>query len=144
MLIVINLLPMNQFYRRFLHVSRSQLHLGQRNSHTIAGATRHIFLCCGADKHKCCSSEEGKRSWTYLKARLKELKSQKTLSGVVLRTQANCFQVCKDGPIAVIYPEGTWYRNCDESAIDNIIQSHLIDGKIYLPNVFENKNASGT
>jgi (2Fe-2S) ferredoxin len=75
--------------------------------------------------------------------RLNELKGENALPGIVLRTQANCFQVCQNGPIAVVYPEGVWYRNCDESAIDNIIQSHIIEGKIYHSNSFENKKARG-
>ena len=50
----------------------------------------------------------GLESWHYLKKRLVQLKL--TGNGGIYRTKANCLQVCEQGPIAVVYPEGTWYR----------------------------------
>ena len=35
---------------------------------------------------------------------------------------------CAEGPVLVIYPEGTWYTFIDEADIDEIIQSHIISG----------------
>ena len=91
------------------------------------GVERQIFLCAVSEKQKCCSKDEGKAAWNFLKKRLKEL-GLVGPAGTVQRTKADCLQVCAKGPIAVVWPENVWYHSCDEQALEAIIQRHLVGG----------------
>jgi len=51
-------------------------------------------------------------------------------SGKVRINTAGCLNRCEKGPVLVIYPEATWYTYVDQADIDEIVDEHLINGRI--------------
>jgi (2Fe-2S) ferredoxin len=87
---------------------------------------RHLFICTGPD---CTDEEQGERTWTYVKKRMKELDIAGP-NGPCYRTRCKCLRICTEGPIALVYPEGTWYCRVTAENAERIIQEHLINGRV--------------
>jgi len=92
---------------------------------------RHIFFCQNKRDPAdgvCCAGRNAAAMLDYAKGRAKKLNLLGP--GKVRINKAGCLDRCELGPVAVVYPEGVWYTYVDEEDIDEILESHLRDGKI--------------
>jgi (2Fe-2S) ferredoxin len=92
---------------------------------------RHVFFCVndrGPDAERpSCNRCGSARMRDYAKAKIKQL--EMAGEGKLRINQAGCMDRCEQGPVCVVYPEGTWYTYVDEFDVDEIIESHLLNGK---------------
>ena len=91
---------------------------------------RHLFFCTndrGADAERPSCNQCGSAALReYAKARVKEMGLSG--EGKVRVNTSGCLDRCEQGPVCVVYPEGVWYTYIDEEDVDEIIDSHVING----------------
>jgi (2Fe-2S) ferredoxin len=91
---------------------------------------RHIFFCLNERKNgeDCCAQHAAQAGFDRCKQRVKD--AGLSGPGEVRVNKAGCLDRCAGGPVAVVYPEGVWYTYVDGDDIDEIVDSHLRDGKV--------------
>ena len=91
---------------------------------------RHIFFCLNERENgeACCAQHHAREAFERCKAQVKA--HGLAGPGKVRVNQAGCMERCAAGPVAVVYPEAVWYSYVDQQDIDEIVDSHLKQGKI--------------
>ncbi len=91
---------------------------------------RHIFFCLNQrpNGEPCCAEHKAQEAFDRCKS---QVKSQGLAGpGKVRVNKAGCLDRCAAGPVAVVYPEAVWYSYVDEHDIDEIVESHLKNGRV--------------
>ncbi len=90
----------------------------------------HVFFCINArdDGRACCADRGAKEAQEHAKKRMKQLNLNG--QGKVRLNEAGCLDRGEEGPVMVIYPQATWYTYVDKEDIDEIIDQHLLGGKV--------------
>ncbi len=92
---------------------------------------RHVFFCVNQrdnNTRPSCANCGAQGLQEYVKNRMKTLGLLGP--GKARINKAGCLDRCEEGPVLVVYPEGVWYTYVDESDLDEIIDSHLVGGKV--------------
>ncbi len=82
----------------------------------------HVLVCTGTG---CVSSGSKK-----VIAKLEEELKANSLDKEVKIVETGCQGFCEQGPLVIIYPEGTFYTHVQESDVPEIVSEHLIKGRI--------------
>ena len=92
--------------------------------------SKHVFFCCNQRDNgdACCNNHGASEMRAYAKARIKALKLSG--KGKIRINQAGCMDRCEEGPVMVVYPEEVWYTYVDRADIDEIIDEHLLHGRV--------------
>lgn len=92
--------------------------------------SKHVFFCVNQREPgaTCCNNHCAAEMRGYAKDRIKALKLAGP--GKIRVNSAGCLDRCNEGPVIVIYPEGVWYTYVDKEDIDEIIQEHLVNGRV--------------
>lgn len=91
---------------------------------------RHIFFCLNERKNgeECCARYPAQEGFDRCKSQVKD--AGLAGPGKVRVNKAGCLDRCAAGPVAVVYPEAVWYTYVDNDDIDEIVESHLKNGKV--------------
>ena len=88
----------------------------------MAIARTHILVCGGTGCSSSHSQELIDAFHTQLQAR--------GLAGEVQVIKTGCFGLCALGPVVIVYPEGCFYSHVTVEDIPEIVEEHILKGRI--------------
>ncbi|HSW45781.1 MAG TPA: (2Fe-2S) ferredoxin domain-containing protein [Phycisphaerae bacterium] len=95
----------------------------------MPGFEKHVFACTNVrlEGHPrgCCSGKGGEA----IRDALKNAVARRSLKGRIRVNAAGCLDQCEHGPTIVVYPDGVWYGFVTLKDLDEIVESHLLNGK---------------
>ena len=98
---------------------------------------RSTILVCGGTG--CTSSGSPK-----LYERFAQLLAEKGLDKEVKLVKTGCFGLCAAGPVVIVYPEGAFYSGIKVEDVDEIVEEHLIKGRIVTKLLYKGSTHEGT
>jgi (2Fe-2S) ferredoxin len=92
---------------------------------------KHVFFCVNqrAAGEDCCANFGSQQMRDYVKDKVKAQGLDREGNRIRINS-AGCLGRCDEGPVLVVYPEAVWYTYVDQSDLDEIIDSHLKNGRV--------------
>lgn len=89
----------------------------------------HLFFCTNQRENGgACSNFSSAAMREHAKKLCRELGLSKD-GGVRINT-SGCLGRCEHGPVIAVYPEGIWYTYVDADDVTEIIQEHVVGGRL--------------
>ena len=90
----------------------------------------HVFFCLNERKsgEAACAQHDAQAAFDQCKSRVKA--EGLAGPGGVRVNKAGCLDRCAGGPVAVVYPDETWYTYVDTTDLDEIVEEHLKNGRV--------------
>jgi (2Fe-2S) ferredoxin len=90
----------------------------------------HIFFCLNERKNgeASCAQHDAQAAFDHCKQRIRA--EGLAGPGGVRVNKAGCLDRCAGGPVAVVYPDEAWYTYVDQHDLDEIVESHLKNGRV--------------
>lgn len=94
---------------------------------------RHVFVCTG----KSCSAAESAAVWDAFERELKarglqygKLKKGRNPNGTVVLTECGSVGFCAVGAAVMVYPDGVWYAQVRAADVPEIVEEHIVNGRV--------------
>lgn len=97
---------------------------------TKANLNTHVFICTGASCSKNASELTLAKFWEVLAEKGLLYGKRGTMDGTVIVTTCGSVGLCAIGPAVLIYPEGVWYYHVTPEDVEEIVNEHIIGGRI--------------
>ena len=89
----------------------------------------HLFVCENrrpeGSRRGCCATRGGEAVRQAFKNEL----ARRGLEREIRANAAGCLDLCEQGPVVVVYPEGTWYVGVQPGDVAEIVEQHLVGGR---------------
>ncbi len=88
----------------------------------------HVFVCTNRkpDDDGCCAARGSEEVLKTLRAEI----AARKLQGEIHVTACGSLGTCGHGPNLVVYPDGTWYSGVSVKDVPELIEKHLLEGKV--------------
>jgi len=86
----------------------------------LTGTKHHVLICNGSS----CMRKGGEEATQEIRNEIAELE----LDSLIHTTRTRCNGRCKDAPVVIVYPEGTWYKEVTQGVGRQIVRQHLAGG----------------
>ncbi len=100
---------------------------------TTAPIRHHVFVCTG----KSCSARDTAEVLAAFESELRERgllfgreAKGKNPRGSIVLTECASVGFCSIGPAVMVYPDGVWYAQVRASDVQQIVEEHLMNGRV--------------